>query len=148
MARIARNNTRRFGSPIVRADALALPFPDRNFDSIVLTFPTPIIAKPSLWQEMARVLRPGGQVVVVVGAKSRSRVWPRLLEALIARATGACSATRHPDDTPPAEPAEREATWLDPRVVGNRFAVRHLRLSTEHGEVWLLTSTLKPGPTR
>jgi SAM-dependent methyltransferase len=54
---------------VIAADARALPFADRSFDSIVMTFPTPVVRNPELWRESARVLRPGGRLVIVLGAR-------------------------------------------------------------------------------
>ena len=62
---------RRTGSsvPLVRGRAQALPFRDEVFDTVVATFPAPFIRDPRTWQEAARVLRPGGRVVVVFAAQ-------------------------------------------------------------------------------
>ena len=51
-----------------QADVRALPFTDAAFDSVVSTFPTDYIADPKVIAEIARVLRPGGRFVVVLGA--------------------------------------------------------------------------------
>ncbi|MFL5735043.1 MAG: class I SAM-dependent methyltransferase [Chloroflexia bacterium] len=50
---------------ICRARAQALPFPGGAFDSVVSTFPSEYIADPLTLAEIARVLRPGGRLVVV-----------------------------------------------------------------------------------
>jgi ubiquinone/menaquinone biosynthesis C-methylase UbiE len=57
------------------ADAEALPFPDKTFDTVVsslttCTFPNPVTAL----QEMARVCRPGGHVLLVEHGRS-NREW-------------------------------------------------------------------------
>lgn len=75
MGRLARRRLRkaRIAAPLVRARAQVLPFPNANFDSVVSTFPTGFIADPPTLREVARVLRPGGRLVVVVWARLRER---------------------------------------------------------------------------
>ncbi|WP_322801619.1 class I SAM-dependent methyltransferase [Thermoflexus sp.] len=69
MARRAQRRTG-FAIPLVQGRAQALPFSDQTFDTVVSTFPAPFILEPATWQEAARVLRPGGRFVVLLGA------WP------------------------------------------------------------------------
>ena len=56
-----------------RASASALPFPDAWFDSVVSTFPSDYIVQAQTLHELARVLRPGGRLVVVPGGKLKPR---------------------------------------------------------------------------
>ena len=51
-----------------QADVRQLPFADASFDNVVSTFPTEYIADPRALAEIARVLRPGGRLIVVLGA--------------------------------------------------------------------------------
>jgi SAM-dependent methyltransferase len=53
---------------VQQADVQALPFIDASFDSVVSTFPTDYIFDPAALGEIVRVLRPGGRLVVVLGA--------------------------------------------------------------------------------
>ncbi len=53
---------------VTKAYAQELPFADAAFDSVVSTFPAPYIADVATMREIARVLRPGGRLIVVAGA--------------------------------------------------------------------------------
>jgi len=59
--------------PLVRACAQALPFRDGSFPDVVTTFPTEFILDPATWQEAARVLRPGGRLIIVAWARLSER---------------------------------------------------------------------------
>jgi ubiquinone/menaquinone biosynthesis C-methylase UbiE len=50
---------------ILRARAQNLPFPDESFETVVCTFPSEYILQPESLQEIARVLYPGGRLVIV-----------------------------------------------------------------------------------
>jgi SAM-dependent methyltransferase len=70
MLRQARLKARRLGLPpfrACRAQAQSLPFPDASFDSLVSTFPSEYIAEDEALVELARVLKPGGRLVIVPG---------------------------------------------------------------------------------
>lgn len=54
---------------LLQADARALPIRDQSFDCVVATFPSEYIAAPSTLAEVARILRPGGQLVILLGAQ-------------------------------------------------------------------------------
>jgi SAM-dependent methyltransferase len=76
MIRQAKRKARRLSlAPfrVCRARAEALPFPDASFDSLVSTFPSEYIARPETLSELARVLRPGGTLVIVPGGWLRPR---------------------------------------------------------------------------
>lgn len=56
----------------VAADAMALPFPDASFDFATVAFGIRNVSDPLLGlREMARVVRPGGRVVVLEFSKPR-----------------------------------------------------------------------------
>lgn len=50
---------------LVRGQAQYLPFPDASFANVVATFPTEFILEPQTLTSIARVLRPGGCLVIV-----------------------------------------------------------------------------------
>jgi SAM-dependent methyltransferase len=73
MVRATQRTLRRRGfaaqaSVVQLALAQDLPFEDTRFDMVVSTFPAPYIADPATLREIARVLRPGGQVIIIEGA--------------------------------------------------------------------------------
>ncbi|GAC1519591.1 MAG: hypothetical protein NVS3B14_21650 [Ktedonobacteraceae bacterium] len=53
---------------IIQGSAQGLPFSDASFDSVMSTFPSEYIYDPDTIAEVARVLRPGGRLVVIEGA--------------------------------------------------------------------------------
>ena len=61
---------RKVGQPawVIQGSAQNLPFPDSIFDTVVSTFPSDYISDPNTIAEIARVLRPGGHVIIVMGA--------------------------------------------------------------------------------
>jgi SAM-dependent methyltransferase len=89
-------------TPIQQAGVQRLPFPDANFDDVVSTFPTEYIADPRALREIGRVLRPGGRLVVVLGAgllPTRMVLWPlvfiqRLIYGRGAADAGSCLGSR------------------------------------------------------
>ncbi|HEM62137.1 MAG TPA: methyltransferase domain-containing protein, partial [Chloroflexi bacterium] len=67
-------------APICRARVQELPFPDDIFDSLVATFPDYFILDPVAQEEMARVLVPGGRLVMVEGGRLLGEdLWSRFL---------------------------------------------------------------------
>lgn len=54
---------------LVRADARSLPFSAASFDAVVATFPAEYIAEPETWISFRRMLRTGGRIVVLLGAR-------------------------------------------------------------------------------
>lgn len=82
MVGAGRATLRRRGqqAEIYRASAQQLPFAAGTFDTVVSTFPSEYIYDPVVLHEVARVLRPGGRLVVVEGAYLRpATLWLRLL---------------------------------------------------------------------
>ena len=72
LSRLGKKQTHR----IVRARAEAIPYPGNCFDSIVATFPTPYIFLPETISEIARILRKGGKLVILLAAKPTGQKLP------------------------------------------------------------------------
>jgi ubiquinone/menaquinone biosynthesis C-methylase UbiE len=68
MARMARRRLlrREAMTQLVMGQAQHLPFPDASFANVVATFPTEFILDPQTLASAARVLQPGGRLVIVV----------------------------------------------------------------------------------
>ena len=88
MLAVARRRAEQLGraADLREADALALPFPDASFDTVVCTFS--LCAVPDERRavgEMSRVLRPGGLMLLadhVAGSTWPVRAMQRILEAV------------------------------------------------------------------
>ncbi|MGW4065679.1 class I SAM-dependent methyltransferase [Amycolatopsis sp. NPDC004747] len=77
MLAIARDRARRLGRPVTfrQGSAHALPFAEASFDTVVCTFGLCAIPDPAAAvAEMVRVLRPGGQLILVDHVTSSSRL--------------------------------------------------------------------------
>ncbi|WP_299024749.1 class I SAM-dependent methyltransferase [uncultured Thermanaerothrix sp.] len=70
MVRLAQRRLRRSGvvGRLVRARAEALPFRWESFDTVVATFPGDYIWAENTLESIWRVLRPGGHLVLLLGA--------------------------------------------------------------------------------
>jgi SAM-dependent methyltransferase len=90
MTRLARRRLRRQGAiaPLVMGQAQHLPFPDASLANIVTTFPTEFILDPQTLASAARVLRPGGRLVVVVMGYLRGPLLLRGFVEWLYRITG------------------------------------------------------------
>lgn len=120
-------------TPIVVAAVQRLPFADNSFDAVVSTFPTDYIFDPLALVEIARVLRPGGRVIVVLGANllpTRLTLLPLVgLQTLVyGRRQGTHQETQ---------------TVASPNVVALRNVMRHAHLSAQselvQGPFWEAT---------
>lgn len=63
----------RFPARLCLGEAQRLPFLDSTFNTVVLTFPAEFIYDSSVWQELDRVLAPGGRAVIVDGGQLEAR---------------------------------------------------------------------------
>ncbi len=75
MIRLTRRRLLRARLPLrhARARTQSLPFPSAWFDTVVSTFPAPYIKDPATLQEILRVLRPNGKLLVIQGAVPQGR---------------------------------------------------------------------------
>jgi demethylmenaquinone methyltransferase / 2-methoxy-6-polyprenyl-1,4-benzoquinol methylase len=65
MLRAGRSVRKRRRVPFVAGDAMCLPFRDASFDAVVISFGLRNVLDPSAaLREMARVVRPGGRLVI------------------------------------------------------------------------------------
>jgi ubiquinone/menaquinone biosynthesis C-methylase UbiE len=127
MARLARRRLvqQKTIPQLVRGRAQHLPFPDASFANVVVTFPTEFILAPQTLASVARVLRPGGCLVVVTMGYLKG---PRPLRDFIQwlyRITG-----QH--DTPEQKPLDR--------LKASGFAARWERATLEGATARLLVA--------
>ncbi len=73
---------------LVRGQGQALPFSCQSFDTVVATFPTGFIFQPATLQDVRRVLRPGGSLVILLSAWIIDRMLPSRFMAWLFRVTG------------------------------------------------------------
>jgi ubiquinone/menaquinone biosynthesis C-methylase UbiE len=89
MLTIARRRATKLGreADLRLGDAQALPFPDAAFDTVVCTLSLCSIPNDRrAVSEMRRVLRPGGQVILLDHVRSTVRVW-RIVQWLLEQIT-------------------------------------------------------------
>ena len=87
-------------SRLVRADAAHLPFRSGSFASCAATFPANFILQQASLDEIARVLRPGGVVAVVMsGYTERWPLWRQPIRLALRLFYGERSTDHLPDAT-------------------------------------------------
>jgi ubiquinone/menaquinone biosynthesis C-methylase UbiE len=103
-----------FAPRLARGLAQALPYPAEKFDCVAATFPTLYIVDPQTLEEISRVLRPGGRLVVLMIA------WLTGTSAVerIMRAVFRITAETPPDDWDASLAVEPyRAAGFDARIV-------------------------------
>lgn len=86
MAILAARRLHRNQAPsrLVRGLAQAIPFPSEFFDTVVLTFPASFIQEADTIQELYRILKPqGGLVILVVGQMRSNAVLQHITDSLL-----------------------------------------------------------------
>lgn len=151
MIAATRAELRRRGSPemeamVRRGSAQRLPFADASFDTVVSTFPTEYIYEAATLAEVARVLRSGGRLVVVLGAA----LLPANALLLPFVTVQTLVYGRHPSARAQAPDTSTRTAPADPLV--SLLARAGLVAHTEHvrGPFWVAHLVLaeKPGATR
>ena len=65
-----------------------LPFPDEAFACLIATFPAPYLFQAEAAREAARVLAPGGRMVILAYAEFHGTTLPERVMRMIFRQTG------------------------------------------------------------
>jgi SAM-dependent methyltransferase len=119
---------------LVQADARRLPFPPEYFDTATVTFPTPVIRDPAFWLALGRILRPGGRVVAVLGARSGPFGNPTIVDFV----AGLRARTV---DTPVGATAPAARRVLSLPVPTDWFEIEHVDVEVDRSVVTLLIAT-------
>jgi SAM-dependent methyltransferase len=94
--------------PLVRGRADTLPFAAGVFGAVVATFPSAWVFQTATWDEIARVLRPGGEVAIVLSGELAPHGIGR---ALRARAYRLLYQPLTPNRLPPPPAASFPLQW-------------------------------------
>ncbi len=116
---------------LARGRAQALPFASHSFDTLVCTFPTPFIFEAAALREVHRVLREGGQIIIVLnGMFTTGGLHVRLLEGLY-RVTG-----QH------ASPQSQQTQYqrLLDHITGFGFSTRLERVPCRYSEAYVIVA--------
>jgi ubiquinone/menaquinone biosynthesis C-methylase UbiE len=142
MLRLARRRAPH--SRLLRADARWIPLPTAAFDTVVATFPSEYIADQRTLSEIRRVLRPSGELIVVLGAQLSG---PLLYQQLIAMAYRIVLLT--PPSTPASNPVDLPI-GQSPLVQALRqagFVAEARWHPSDGGAVFLIRATRSAGNT-
>ena len=147
-ARLRRRHLADPETTVTLARVQQLPFADAAVDTVISTFPTDYIADPRAIQEIARVLRPGGRLVVVEGA---SLLPANLLLAPLALFQALVYGHRPAHALPKAQ--DRDGVWtedLPPRPNGIPLEAAGLCRRTERdwSRAWVVALTIGEKPAQ
>lgn len=137
MGRLARSRLQaaQIEVELVRGLAQALPFMSGVFDCLVVTFPTHFILEAAALQAAARVLRPGGRLVILPAARLLGQGPAVRLIGWLYRVTGQAA----PADL---DTAAVWAPWLAALTAADLPATVE-RLPLPGSELWLLVAEKK-----
>lgn len=137
MGRLARRKIQAAEAlvPLLRAPAQNLPFTSGSFDTVLATFPTEFIAEQATLDEVHRVLRKNGRLVILPQARlTGGSAAVRLLESLY-RLTGQRNVPEPGDERYPVIP---RFSALQERFTTAGFDVRLERVQQPGSEVIIL----------
>ena len=74
MSRIAQRNANRHSSRLnwIRAEAENIPFVNHSFETVIATFPSEYIFQPATLKSCSRILKPDGELIILLGVKFTS----------------------------------------------------------------------------
>ena len=99
-SRQASRRAQRRGALVVRAEAQRLPLSAGSLARVVASYPGPWLLDRRTWDEFARVLRPGGEVCVLLGGvttRGRGAAMRRLLQRVAYGSLPSSPGPRVPD---------------------------------------------------
>lgn len=123
---------RRRGAPVpfIGADAQNLPFADASFDAAVISFGLRNVQQPQrALGEMARVVRPGGRIVVCEFSAPTSRIVRSVYERYLLRALPAVASRLSPSADAYDYLAESILDWPDQGELRQWFEAAGLQRS-------------------
>jgi SAM-dependent methyltransferase len=89
MARRARED----GLLVIEATAQSLPLRSGAIQRVIATYPGPWILERQTWNEIARVMAPGGNVAVLLGGDIRRGRWSSIRRVMLRLAYGQSGST-------------------------------------------------------
>ena len=105
-----------------------LPFAGDSFDCVAATFPSEYIFEAQTLAEIRRVLKPGGQLLIVPSAWITGKNWLERLAAGLFRVTGQAGAL------------ERVLPGMERLIAGSGFTVRHVLVEQAGSRVLVLVA--------